>query len=188
MRAFLALDIPEEVKGRLTEWIARLRPLTRGVKWVSPQAMHLTLHFFDDLPEEELAAVSGSLAGTTGRAKPFTFALRGLGCFGQAGKIRVVWCGVEEPSGALAELHRSVESSLAAIGFPGESRPFHPHLTLGRLRVPSFEPRLSEELKRSAGSAAGEVAVRDATLYQSTLTPAGPVYRALGHFPLGGTP
>ncbi len=188
MRSFCAVDIPEEVKGRLTEWIARLRPLARGVKWVSPQAMHLTLHFFDDLPEEDLAAVSAALGATMGLARPFPFALCGLGSFGQAGKIRVVWCGVEEPSGALAELHRSLESALAAIGFPGESRPFHPHLTLGRLRVPSFEPRLSEELKRSAGSAAGEVAVRNATLYQSTLTPAGPVYRVLGRFPLGGTP
>ena len=119
MRSFCAVDIPEEVKGRLTEWIARLRPLARGVKWVSPQAMHLTLHFFDDLPEEDLAAVSAALGATMGLARPFPFALCGLGSFGQAGKIRVVWCGVEEPSGALAELHRSLESALAAIGFPG---------------------------------------------------------------------
>ena len=45
---------------------------------------------------------------------------------------------------ALSALHSILEDELAAAGFPRESRPFHPHLTIARLRNPQGARRLAE--------------------------------------------
>jgi RNA 2',3'-cyclic 3'-phosphodiesterase len=188
MRAFIALELGPEVRDRLGDLIRTLGAGRRGVKWSRPEQVHLTLKFFGEVPEEGLPPVISAVAAAVAETAPFPILVRGAGSFGAGGRIRVVWAGIEEPSGALARLQASVEVSVALLGFPREERPFHPHLTLGRFRVPAKDPPLAESLARQSQFDGGRFTVDRVILFSSTLTPAGPIYRAAHTWPLEARP
>ena len=70
---------------------------------------------------------------------------------------------------------------------PGVSRPFHPHLTLGRtqLRQAGLE-ELRERIERHAQFDASGSMVKQAVIFSSELSRSGPVYSVLGRAALGG--
>jgi 2'-5' RNA ligase len=132
--------------------------------------------------------VTEAAAAVCGRFPPLTLQAKGLGYFGQGGRMRVLWCGLSEPTGTLALLHTELQAALEPIGFPPERRPFSPHLTLGRLREPSREEPLRRALEEMAGFESEPERAGHLTLFESTLTPRGPLYTARGQWPLGGAP
>ena len=185
MRAFIALDLSFDVQRRLGELIRALSAGKRGVKWCHPEQIHLTLKFFSELPEERLPAVFSAVDVDAAGVLPFSMRVSGAGFFGPRGRIRIIWAGLEESTGALADLQRRLEAALEPLGFPREDRPFHPHLTLGRLRVPVDDPFLTGALKNQADFDGGPFLADRLVLYSSTLTPSGPIYRAVHTWPLG---
>ena len=102
------------------------------VKWVPPVNYHATLKFLGWTREDAIGAVRDALdtalAGVTG----FKFRTARLGAFPSLEAASVLWAGVE--ANALDDLARRVESALEGIGYAAETRPFHAHVTLGRLR------------------------------------------------------
>ena len=185
MRAFLALDLSKETREALAGVQVRLKPETVHVKWVDPGQMHLTLKFFADLQPDQRDKLALPMAEVAKRTAPFTFKVRGVGFFAAGDKIRVVWCGVDDANGRLAALQRTVEMALAPLKLPREERLFKPHLTLVRLREPSREPQLVQALKVMMALDAGVERPDRLRLYQSTLTPEGPVYRVLAEWRFG---
>jgi RNA 2',3'-cyclic 3'-phosphodiesterase len=188
MRAFLALDLPPSVRDRLQDLIRDLSSDRRRVKWCNPLQIHVTLKFFENLPEAGLSSVIDALSGVCGGWTPLTVVVKGAGFFGSGERIRVVWAGLEEPAGNLVRLQRALEEALKPLGFPPEGRPFHPHLTLGRLKEPARDPDLAQALRKNAGFEGGNFLADRLILYSSTLTPSGPIYRAVHSWPLEGTP
>ena len=188
MRAFLALDLSPSVRDRLQNLIRGLASDRRRMKWCDPFQIHVSLIFFKDLPEGCLSPVIEALSGVCAGRAAFTVSVKGAGFFGQGDRIRVVWAGVEEPTGELARLQRALEEVLKPLGFPPEGRPFKPHLTLGRLREPTRDPALTEALQKNVGFDGGSFLADRLVLYSSTLTPTGPIYRAVHSWPLEVTP
>jgi 2'-5' RNA ligase len=94
----------------------------------------------------------------------------------------VLWVGVDalDPPDGLTRLAKSVERAARAQGFPPETRPFHPHLTLARADRRS-RPRSPAEAE--AGFL-GEVEARELVLFQSRLEPRGARYTRLEAFPM----
>jgi 2'-5' RNA ligase len=102
----------------------------------------------------------------------------------------VVWIGLDEPSGGLAELQRELELRIAKLGFSREDRPFHPHLTLARARreaSPSDLRRVAEALDRTQLGELGPLEIRQLSLMRSQLSPAGASYSCLHRAPLTGS-
>jgi 2'-5' RNA ligase len=188
MRAFLAVEVPEAVQDRLSDVIRQLSSTGSRVKWVDPRHIHVTLKFFADLAPEARARVEEAVQGRAPASAPFPLAVRGLGAFRSGSRIRVLWAALEDPSGGLSALQESLEQTLLLRGIPREERPFRPHLTLGRCREPSSDPRLEDLLRQLAAFHAGEFKADRLTLFRSTLTPAGPHYDVLRRWPLGGNP
>ena len=52
MRVFAALPLPSTAVEEISRTIASLRLRFPSLRYVSSKAMHLTLHFFGELPEE----------------------------------------------------------------------------------------------------------------------------------------
>jgi 2'-5' RNA ligase len=101
----------------------------------------------------------------------------GLGLFPERGSPRVLWLGLELPQ-PMTELQAACEASAVAAGFSRETRPFSPHLTLGRWRDRAARPELpAVEL--------GPVALDTLVLFRSELRPDGAVYTELARFGLG---
>src|SRR5690242_6423167 len=96
--------------------------------------MHLTLRFLGDTSSDEVPAIGQAMRGALGERPPIALHLAQIGAFPSLQRPSVVWAGVGGDTSALAQAQSDLEQSLAALGIAREVRPFHPHLTLGRVR------------------------------------------------------
>ena len=153
-----------------------------GVAWVAPENLHITLKFLGGVEEARLGKVVAALEpAATGSA--FDVAVRGLGAFPTPTRPRVIWAGTA-PAGAFVALGQTVDRAMAALGFPPETRPFSPHVTLGRVREPRRDPALAAVLEAAATRAFGTLAVGRISLMRSDLSPRGARHTELGGWPL----
>jgi len=183
MRAFIAIDLDPGIKARLDSFIGRTTPLSRGVKWVTLDSMHLTLKFLGEISEDQASRLKEGLGTLAARSKPIVLACRGLGSFPPGSpNPRVLWAGVYAGPD-LALLAEAIENLGQEMGFPREDRPFHPHLTLGRVKLPGGLRAVLEEFDRAREEAFGEMTARRLTFFQSRLSPSGAEYGVLGEFP-----
>ncbi len=179
MRLFIAVNLPGEMRNKIWDTTASLREHGNAIRWVAPEAMHLTLKFLGEVSADREEAVGRALERSVSGVVPFALPLGGFGAFPNARRAKVIWVGCEAVS-PLRLLHRNVEEEMGEIGFPHETRAFHPHLTLGRVRRHA-EPSQS----RGVGGLferlnfAGELPVSSVELMQSELTRSGATYTVL---------
>ena len=190
MRAFIAVRIPEDVKGRLQEEIGRLRTLIRGepVRWVRSEGIHLTLKFLGEISNNSLGEIRQALEREIGRHPSFTLRVGGFGCFPNRRRPRVLWIGVTEDNGTLMQVQTAIEEKLVPLGFEKEGRPFHPHLTLGRVRrniSMADLSQLQDAVEEFIVGQIGHFKVGELQLIRSILRPSGAEYSTLGEYPLG---
>lgn len=187
MRCFLAVPVEGAALAAGVSLLDRLRAELPGVRWVSSEGLHLTLHFFATLADEEAPRVLAAAAEAAAQAAPFRLRLGGLGCFPRDGDERVLWIGVQDGAAAMAALQRDVEDALGAAGYPHEQRAYAPHLTLGRPRR-RFDAGDRARWQRFAGESLSDFGVQQVLLYQSHLGPQGSRYEVVGRAPLSGAP
>ena len=183
-RTFIAVELDAGVGRALQRLQDDLRDQTapRSVRWVRPEGIHLTLKFLGDTPLPRVEAVKTALSQAAAEIGPFSFTVGSLGCFPNARRPRVLWVGVDEPTGALVRLRDAVEAHVAPLGFPTERRAFHPHLTLGRVdrRASKSEVReIGDLVTHSLVGVVGDMAVGQVSYIRSELTPQGAVYTTL---------
>ncbi len=193
IRTFVAVELDASLRQALVQAQARLRsrleqaagPGVR-VQWVRPDSIHLTLKFLGDIPEERVGEIRTALTGAVARQVRLSVPAEGLGAFPDARAPRVLWVGLLERDGALTRLASEVETALVAIGFAPESKPFHPHLTLARIKERSRD--VGRALSRGGlleqDMKPGALAVDAVCLMQSELRPSGAVYTELCRLPL----
>jgi len=184
MRAFLAIDLDREIKRNLSALIERLVKGSKTIKWVRWEGMHITMKFLGEIKEEKISEIENILRKITGTYKPFSLKIKGTGYFPIEKKNpRVFWTGVEADE-SLISFQQQLEADLEKIGFPREKRKFHPHLTLGRIKAPSFVQETVRELNRYQESVFGEMMVNKITFFQSILKPSGAEYIVINEFHL----
>ena len=184
MRTFIAIDLDERLKRALETLAGELKPLTRNVRWAGPAGMHLTLKFLGEISEADAARVSSALEGIPARHEVFALVLESTGTFPPGRRDpRVLWVGVV-PGPPLLALQEDIEGEMAKLGFEREKRPFHPHLTLGRVKSPIGLDPLVQEIRQQQGRKFGEMSVRKFIFFQSTLKPSGAEYTVLKEFNL----
>ena len=189
VRAFIAVELPQVTRDALAEAQARLsQHAPRGsVRWVKPDNIHLTLKFLGQVPTAQIDTIALALKRAVSGLRVFPFEVMNAGCFPDAQRPRVIWVGVDEPTGALHTLQRAVESAVAPLGYPTESRAFQAHLTLGRTArdvKPSDLHKLGELVASTKVGLLGHVHADEVVLFQSELAPGGSVYTALARLPL----
>jgi len=191
-RAFVALCLDEPIRATVAAEIQRVRPLSRAVAWVPAQNLHLTLKFLGEQTDGRLAeAVLALEEAAAGRAA-FAITLHGLGAFPGMERARVLWVGVAEGALEVRALQSQVEAVLERRGFTRESRPWHPHLTIGRVFDPrrwrrDTSPALRESIARAAAMGFGTLGVARVALMRSDLSPSGARYSELCSVSLAAT-
>ncbi len=188
IRAFIAADLPNDIREELSKVIRHLQHELRDVpiRWVPPQNIHLTLKFLGEVSQRNLPLLIELLQSEVAHHRPFEFGVGGLSAFPDVRRPRVIWVGVKGPK-ELHDLHYAVESATAKLGYARESRPFEPHLTLGRVsrNATPYKVRLvSEVLRRIQVGFLGSALVEEIYLYRSDLRPTGAVYTRLATAPL----
>ncbi|MFC2158583.1 RNA 2',3'-cyclic phosphodiesterase [Acidobacteriota bacterium] len=176
MRAFIAIELSPGIKNQLSLFIKRLDKGDRKVKWANESGMHLTLKFLGEISENQKDSITQAMDRAAVHFEPFLLAFSGTGYFpANRKRPRILWCGIEAED-VLKSLHSILEQELEKIGFPREDRDFHPHITLGRVKVPQGLEPIIRVLEDSSGTSFGSKTVDRFVLVKSTLRPTGAEY------------
>ena len=184
IRAFIAVELPEELKKELAELEAQLKKNTPPVvKWVDPNSIHITLKFLGEISTDSIDELMLAIEEAARGIQPFQLEVRELGAFPGLDRAQVLWVGIKGAVEKIAQLQKRIEANTAQLGFSRESRAFTPHLTLGRVRDearPNDRQRLGKLLIDTTFSALHDVDVNEINLIKSQLTPTGPIYSVIG--------
>ncbi len=175
MRAFIAIELPEEIRHALEREQSRFRPACPGARWTRPEGIHLTLRFLGEISDAQTVQLVEKLKGLEAFA-PFTVEVGRFGFFPDARRPRVFWAGVSLPP-ELVQLAQRIETLVRELGFPPEHRDFRPHLTLARFKSPKPCPELTALLSGAQAETPGAFTVSEYFLWESRLSPAGSEYR-----------
>jgi len=184
MRVFIAAPLPSNLRDQLA---ATQRQIDAHipkdiVRWVRPEQIHVTCKFLGDITSTQSdRLIRSTRAACRGRV-PFSIDVRGIGCFPNTQRPRVIWIGLRDANHALSALQRALEEAAFERGFPRAERPFSPHLTLGRLkrRASGAEIRQVGAVIQSIQVGPFEpLPVQELQIISSNLTPQGPEYRIL---------
>lgn len=172
MRTFIAVEMPEEIKQNVGQYIGSIRGIFKDVKWIPSYNLHFTIKFLGEVKKSELANLMDCISMTASEFTPFSMSLNCLGFFPSEKKPRVIWIGADGGADHLLEVFQTLENCLEKVGYDREARTFSPHLTIGRVRkertvivpdgLPEFKPVRFE--------------INSLALIKSTLTPRGPIY------------
>jgi 2'-5' RNA ligase len=186
MRLFIAVDVSAEVTTRAGRVIDRLRAAGVEAAWVTPDRMHLTLHFLgDDVDDAGLHRICVAIDEAAATVPPFRLQCGGVGVFPDARRPRVAWLGIREGGVEIAALHHALAERLTPLGFPPEARVYRPHLTLGRFRgggsggAGSASERLTAAIEACREAEGGSTTVQRVCLYESRLAREGAEYDRL---------
>ncbi len=196
MRLFLALDIDDAIRERITRFVDGVRNFAPDVRWAKPESLHVTLKFIGEQPEAALDRIKQAMAEVKVAAAEIHFC--GYGFFPTITAARVFWIGMESGP-RLQALAATIDDTMPALGIPKEDRAFSPHLTLARgpgnrssgspRRGKSDRPNrtfqfLQQKLAALPAPEFGTMTPREFFLYQSQLSPKGSTYTKLAKFTL----
>ena len=144
MRVFAALPLPPRAVESLSGIVDRLRARVPRARWVSPDAFHLTMHFFGEVEGQPLSDLHRAFEDPrlTRSAVPVRFA--DLGQFPPRGSPRVLWIGLTVDGSALHDYWKTFESVVAPLGWESDKRGFAPHVTIARAGNSPVDGRWSE--------------------------------------------
>ncbi len=183
IRSFVAVPIPMEIREHLAR-LHRSVPHSAGrIKWIKPESIHLTCAFLGDIKEEQVEPVTEALGEAAAGMEPFVTCLDGVGAFPDFRRPRTIWVGYEEGAREVVELKRAIDCALEPLGFNPEKRPFHPHVTLGRVK----QPGNARDLEHAAAEWVlpfENWITRNVVFFQSELTKHGPDYTPLATIPM----
>jgi 2'-5' RNA ligase len=185
IRSFLAIELPQTVVKRIEEVQGNLKSSHADVRWANPHQIHLTLKFFGNIEESKVDSILTSIQEPVRETPPFLLEIRGVGAFPHPKNPRVIWMGLVDGENVLHLFHERLENSLEQVGFEPEDRPFHPHLTLGRVKSGREKGDLIGRMESYREQPFGDFQVERVLLFKSDLKPTGPIYTPLREMRLG---
>ncbi|MCX8065097.1 MAG: RNA 2',3'-cyclic phosphodiesterase [Candidatus Hydrogenedentes bacterium] len=184
-RAFIALNLPEDVKGLLYNSVLPvMRELKSEVKWVALDNLHLTLRFIGHISNSKSDLLREKMRRLVQNYTDISFNVGGVGVFPSWKEPRVLWVGLIPVSGNLIQLQSDIENVVQSLDFPPERQRFHPHVTLGRVK--SITPAVKRAWGKVIIPEIPSFSISKVTLFKSSLLPSGAVYDKVEEFLLLG--
>jgi len=183
MRLFVGIPLADAVVCELASVVERLRNkpahASDALRWTEPESWHITLQFLGNATAEQLECLKARLGEVRTEAAPVQ--LGQLACFDRAG---VLFADVAVTP-QLAALQHRVVTATARCGFVAEERPFHPHITLARVKGQGRGTDL-RKMVQTAGAQPPftQFPAQEFVLYESQTDPAGAKYEVRQRFPL----
>ena len=185
-RVFCAIEPPEEVCARASDHIRRLRHEFPDVNasWNRDGKFHLTLKFLGEIPKARVENLSLAAGRAIRWLSSVNLVVEKSGAFPDNAPPRVLWIGVSDPSRRLSKLYERLEEECARESFPKDARPFHPHLTLARLRKPQGTRALASAHKAMLFEPI-EISVSELLVIRSELSSEGSKFSVISRHVLG---
>lgn len=172
MRLFIAFDIPPEVCEKLTQIQDGLKKFNGGFNF--SKSFHETLKFFGEVSPEKMIEIREKLRNVN--FQDLRLEMNSIGGFPDMKNPKVIWAGFKDKD-PVVELQRKIEEVL--VGMFNPEKDFVPHVTLARVKY------LNEKIefrKMEIPDLSGVFIIKKIVLYESELTSAGTVYKAIEEY------
>ncbi len=181
-RLFVAVVPPAQVREALDAFLEPRREAGRELRWVLPEAWHLTCAFMARVPPLLIDSLDEALEQVAGRTAPFAIELGGAGAFPDPDHARALWLGVGEGTAELKQLAVRCRNAAGGCGIVTDGGPFRAHLTVARAKgIPA-----TRWLQVLGTFGAQRWVVDRFALIRSKALPGGSGYQLLGAYELGG--
>lgn len=181
-RLFVALDLPVDVREALGWWGREVRHAAGPMRLVDVESLHVTVAFLGSRSVDEIDALAAAVEDGAVGAPVGSLAL-GAPLLLPRRRPRVLGVAVHDGvAGGLFALREGVVRALreAAGDWEPESRAYHPHVTVARMRDgTALRGRVLPPTPAMVFEAA------TVTLYRSWLAPSGATYEGLASAGLG---
>ena len=189
LRLFFAVPVPAAARDRVGELIDRVQGEvgdgTARIRWVRVEGLHLTLRFLGPTPEDRVEPLRASADALARTAAPFDVRLSGGGAFPSLARPRSLWVGVQDGAERLASLADALTEAAGECGLVLDTRPFAPHLTIGRTDGVRLGPVAARALEHAADGLEVRFDVDRIVLFRSFLGGGPARYEALHEARLG---
>jgi 2'-5' RNA ligase len=185
MRCFLAVPVEPPALAEVQRLLRSLQGRLADVRWVRPDALHLTVHFFGEINDAQADAAIEAVADVVEQTSMFEVALDALGSFPPRGPARVLWLGVSREVPQLTRLALGCRDALAGAGFDVETREFRAHCTLGRPRGWSQAARAEWRALCASPTDVAAFSAARLVLYESVSGQGGSIYVERANLPFG---
>ena len=175
MRTFIAVDLPKELKEKISSIIEKLAKCDLQAKWVKPENIHMTLKFLGNVDEKQIDVVKSIISEVTLTFKKIVVECSEFGFFPNEKHPRVFFIKTDKED-QLRKIYQELEEKLSHIGFEKEER-FKSHLTLCRFKGKRNIDCLIREIKGIKFSQ--KLNIEEIALFKSTLTRSGPIYEKI---------
>ncbi len=194
MRLFAAIDVGDEVRAAaraarhaIEARLSSAHEQAPRIVWVKPEGLHVTLRFFGEQPDSRVAQIVSGIEQAF-EVSPFAVEWRGVGAFPSPRQPRALWMGITRGADGLGRLEAEIARRFDRVVDPdGPARPFHPHLTLGRIKIAGAGVDWPATLEEAPVTGVCST-VNHVTLYRSRGLPGGAGYEALAKGWLNGSP
>lgn len=183
IRTFVCVEVSAAARERIEQLQHRLARSSAEVSWVKKANLHLTLKFLGEIPQAQVERAGAVLKEVAAGRSCFELQFGGTGSFPHARNPRILWVGLVQGLETLKELQHAVDTGLSTAGFARETRPFTPHLTIGRVKSGRNAAPLVQALL-AAGFHSAPFRVSELVLMRSELKSSGAVYTPLQVFDL----
>jgi len=175
MRAFIALELPPEIKTAIENYQHRLKKIGVQAKWVKPEQAHLTLAFLGSITPTKEKQTEEILTEIAETEKSIRLKLERFGSFPVPSHPRILFIDLNGELEKLTTLVRKIRQRLKKEKIWFDRKPFVPHLTLGRIKkrqnlTPKTKMVKIEKI---------EFLAQKISLMKSILTETGPIYTQL---------
>ena len=184
LRTFIALETPEAERKLFSQIQSTLKESDADVKWEHESKFHTTIKFLGDTKEDLLPRIKANIAEIGKEHSPFVLTFDSVGFFPNWHNPRIVWIGCNTHIPTVSHIKTRLDSILAPIGFEVENRPFHPHITLGRIKGDNGVKHLLS-IAESLTFEPSTIEMKELILMRSTLRPEGSEYSIVEKFKLG---
>ncbi len=184
MRAFLGIEITQELREQIAVLQKHLQTSGADITWTAAENLHLTLKFLGEITREQAGQIKQAMTSRLSTVDPFKISLRGAGGFPNLENARVLWVGMSHGKEELKKLALAADKACGPLGFPIEEKPFKAHLTIGRVRSMRGHKRLVKQMDGISFRGKSPCPIDAVTLFHSELTRKGPIYSPLAQFAL----
>lgn len=174
MRAFIGIDIPDEIKESLFRVQKTL--MESGIEGtpVKKHNFHWTIKFLGEINQTQCDKIKEALEGLVSQ---ISVEIKGIGAFPNSRHPNVIWAGTENKD--LLSLIERIEDRLSSLGFGKEMKDSIPHITLLRCKQNRNMDLPQKTLKDMREMPIGTQNIESITLYKSVLTSDGPIYEKI---------
>lgn len=177
-RTFIGIKIPNEISEKIIRFLKE-KSISRlpNLKTVEQENLHITLKFLGEVEEEKIQEIIEDLSSIS--FSIFKVEVKNIGVFPSVDYPRVIWIGAI--SSEIYELKKILDRTLKKLKFE-EEKNFISHITICRVKNGNPSAKIKELMKENISF--GEFFVNEFTLFESVLTPSGPIYKNIKEFKL----